>query len=178
MSNLPNNLTLSDQFNQIKLTQSNPQSNTMDDYLRLNLLNDTYRKRYIDYIKIILVTVITLICIWLCRILENMDYISSSVGNFILIIIIGVSLIIVYLMYNDIQKHNLIVYDEIDYWSPELIKQDLTTSTDGSSSTISPDSISDGKCSAPIKKNVLSTSMDSSSFISASKDLFGWTSSE
>jgi len=177
MPNLPNNLTLNDHFNQIKLTQSNPQSNSTDDYIRLNLLNDTYRKRYIDYIKIILVIVITLICIWLCRILENMEYISSSVSNFILIIIIGVSFIIVYLMYNHIQTHNLIVYDQLDYWSPELVKQNSTMATD-KPSTSSPDTTTNEKCSAPIKKNVLSTAMNASSFISASKDLFGWTSIE
>jgi len=115
-------------------SQTNGNGNEVE---RLNKLNDTYRKRYIEYIKIILVIVIALICVWLCRILENMDYISSSTSDFTLIKILGVTVIIIYVLYKNINIHNLIIYDQIDYQSPEIV--DPGTPGPTKNTTSSPD---------------------------------------
>ena len=133
-----------------------PNSNEETELLRLNLLNDTYRKRYIDYIQIILVIVIALVCVWLCRILENMDILSSQISDFALITILGITVIIVYVLYQNIQIHNIIDYDQIDYKQPAL-----DTSTPGPTTTptsnVSPTPTSSvGSCQALPVKNLYS----------------------
>jgi hypothetical protein len=167
-----NKLTLNDQLNILNLSQNkNNESNQKDNHIRLNLLNDTYRKRYIEYIKIILVVVITLICVWVCRILETMNYITSSTVNFILITIIGFAVIIICILYKNIQKHNLIVYDQIEYQSPALVLKDTANTSVTTPETTATSSDESTVCTAPIKRNVAS-SFDSSSLISSYNTLF------
>jgi hypothetical protein len=139
------------------------QSQTHPNPERLNKLNDTYRKRYIEYIKIILVIVIGLVCIWLCRILENMDYISSTISNIILTIILGFMMIINYIIYQNIQIHNLIIYDQIDYKSPELVEYQ----TAGPSTTLNPSPTSsndDEKC--PEQPPIIGNSISDKTYFS------------
>jgi hypothetical protein len=96
-------------------------NSSLNSKTRLNLLNDTYRKRYIEYIKILLVVVVTLISIWICRILENMNYIDSTTSDLSMIKIIVFYGFIILAYYKNIQYHNLIVYDELQFKSPELL---------------------------------------------------------
>jgi len=145
-----------EKFTENLSTTKTPISKKETELLRLNLLNDTYRKRYIEYIKIILVVVIALVCVWLCRILENMDYFSSETSDFTLIKILGITVIIVYVLYQNIQIHNIIDYDQIDYKQPAL-----DTSTPGPTTTptsqVSPTPTSSvGSCQAPPVQNLYS----------------------
>jgi hypothetical protein len=128
---------------------------------RLNKLNDTYRKRYIEYIKIILVIVIALVSVWFCRILESMDYLSSSTSDFTLIKILGITVIFVYVYYQNIQKHNLIIYDQIDYQSPP----NVSYGTAGPSKSPSPTSSSQNKKdSCPAQKPVIGNQISSTTY--------------
>jgi hypothetical protein len=108
---------------------NNPNSTEESGKKRMNLLNDSYRKRYIEYIKIVLIAVFALICVWLCRILENMNYLTTSTSDFTIIKILGTSVIIGYIIYKNIDIHNLIIYDEIDYYSPANMKPTTNPTT-------------------------------------------------
>ena len=115
-----------------------PQSTSMEKVLevenRWNIFNDTYRKRYIEYTKIICVIVFVLICVWLCITLDNLNFLPSGLSYILIIIIIGVSCIIIYIIYQNVLIRNIIQYDEIDYKSPSLV----TNITNAATSTSTP----------------------------------------
>ena len=119
-----------------------PQSSSMKQVLevenRRNIFNDTYRKRYIEYTKIICVIVFVLICVWLCITLDNLNFLPSGLSYILIIIIIGVSFIIIYVIYQNVLIRNIIQYDEIDYKSPSLIKNITNASTSTTTSTSTP----------------------------------------
>ena len=149
--------TLDSMFTDIKNQLDKDFSNTNfkdkenNNLLRMNTLNDSYRKRYIEYIKIILVIVIGLVCIWLCRILDTMDIIPSTISNLVMIVAISLTIIVIYILYKKIQIHNLIVFDEINYYGPHL--QKLSINTGNSTTTPTPTSTpgSSGEtCKQPI----------------------------
>jgi len=139
------------------LSTKPPISKQERELLRLNLLNDTYRKRYIEYIKIILVVVIGLVCVWLCRILENMDFLSSETSDFTLIKILGMTVIIIYVLYQNIQIHNIIDYDQIDYKQHALDKSTPGPSTTPTSQVSPTPTLSVGSCQAPPMQNLYSS---------------------
>lgn len=87
---------------------------------RVNMFNDSYRKRYLAYIKIIMIIVISLVVVWLLRLVESYGFISEEVNNFIIIGVISITLIIIYSMYNEILRHDLLNYDELAIKSPDL----------------------------------------------------------
>jgi hypothetical protein len=87
---------------------------------RLNKFTDTYNKRYIEYIKIIGIVVFSIICIWLCIMIDGQGILPEGFLNYILIIILGISIILIYYIYQNVLMHNLLIFDEIDYKSPAL----------------------------------------------------------
>jgi hypothetical protein len=87
---------------------------------RLNKFNDTYNKRYIEYIKIIAIFIFTIICIWLCIMINNQGILPEGFISFIIIIISTIGISWIYYVYQNISIHNLLIYDQIDYESPEL----------------------------------------------------------
>jgi hypothetical protein len=87
---------------------------------RVNLLNNTYRKRYVEYIKMIGVFITALFCVWVVRSLESQSLIPEYVNNFVIIGIFSVCVIIMYLIHQNIQKRDLLNYDELAIQSPDL----------------------------------------------------------
>jgi len=155
-----NMTTLDSTFNDIKnqlnkdFSNSNFKDKENSNLLRMNTLNDSYRKRYIEYIKIILVIVIGLVCIWLCRILDTMDIIPSSIINLVMIVVVSLTIIVIYILYQKIQVHNLIVFDQINYHDPYL--QKVSTNTGISTTTPTPTSTPESSgetCKQPIIVN-------------------------
>lgn len=95
-------------------------SNMQTGKTRMNLLNDTYRKRYLDYIKILIVIVIGLALMWIFVMLESMGFIPNYLNNFIIVAVLSIALIISYNIYANIQTHDLLNYDELSIKSPDL----------------------------------------------------------
>ena len=77
---------------------------------RLNMFNDTYNKRYIEYIKIIILLVFVIICFWLTSIVDNMNILPKSILYSIIIIISSITFIYIYSIYQNILIHNIIKY--------------------------------------------------------------------
>ena len=95
---------------------------------RLNMFNDTYNKRYIQYIKIICIIIFGIICIWLTKSIYNLNIIPQGFLTFIIIIIISIVIIFIYYIYQDILIHNLLKFDEIDFHAPEIESRNNTIS--------------------------------------------------
>jgi hypothetical protein len=85
---------------------------------RWNMFNDTYSKRYIQYIKMICIIIFGIICIWLIKIIYNFNIIHEGFLMFIIIIIISIVVIFIYYIYQDISIHNILKFDEINYHAP------------------------------------------------------------
>jgi len=88
---------------------------------RLNTFNQTYQKKYIEYIKILCVLVFSIMCIWLCIIINKEVLLPEGFITFIITIIIAVTLIYIFYLYKNILKHNIIDYEQIQYYGPALV---------------------------------------------------------
>jgi hypothetical protein len=87
---------------------------------RWNKFTDTYNKRYIEYIKIISIFVFSMVCIWLCITIEKQGILPQGFLTFLIIIILGITVIWIYYIYQNVLLRNLLIFDEIDYKSPAL----------------------------------------------------------
>lgn len=97
---------------------------------RMLNLNDSYRKRYSAYLKIIAVLTIVLVIVWLMRLLPNyLPFIPSIVFDIVVIIVVFLGFVVMYFQYKEIQKHNPLNYDELNYPGPEFKKIGIPTST-------------------------------------------------
>ena len=126
---------ISNEVNRLKNEKSSV-SNLQQDKTRMTSFNDSYRKRYLDYIKIMIVIVIGLVCIWLLNILEKMQIIPSYINNFIVAMIISITLIICHIIYKDIQKHDLLNYDELSIKSPDLYVEPTSNPSNATIATV------------------------------------------
>ena len=86
---------------------------------RITQLNDSYRKKYLEYIKIVGVISLGLFFVWLFRVVENIGFIPGYIVDILLIIVISVTMIIAYLIYIDILKHDRLNFDELELEPPE-----------------------------------------------------------
>jgi hypothetical protein len=124
LTSLPGETKLGDivnnEYNRLKIENSSV-SNLQQNKSRMSYFNDSYRKRYLDYIKIMIIIVVGLAILWILMVLESMQIIPSYINNFLVAIIISITLIICYLIYNDIQKHDSLNYDELSIKSPNLV---------------------------------------------------------
>lgn len=97
---------------------------------RMLNLNDSYRKRYSAYLKMIAVLTIALVIVWLMRLLPNyLPFIPSIVFDIVVIIVVFLGFVVLYFQYTEIQKHNPLNYDELNYPGPEFKKIGIPTST-------------------------------------------------
>lgn len=108
--------------------------NARDGQKRLILLNDTYRKRYLQYMKILIAIVIVLAIFWGLQALETyITFIPSAIFDLLMIINFVVGLIYIYLVYVDINTRDLIEYDKLSINGPSAkTKSDITAQKDGS----------------------------------------------
>lgn len=105
--------------------------NARDGQKRLILLNDSYRKRYLQYIKIIMILIVVLAIFGALKMLEsNFSFVPSVIYEFLIVIDIAIGIIYIYTIYNDIRQHDLIEYDKLIIESPVTNK----STTYGSSS--------------------------------------------
>jgi len=102
---------------QMQNKAENKRANAQDK--RMTELNDSYRKRYLDYIKIIMIAAIGLFFMWLFHVLEIKDILPDGLLELLTIISISVVGILIYILWIDIQKHDLLIYDNIHYSPPD-----------------------------------------------------------
>jgi hypothetical protein len=84
------------------------------------MFNDSYRKRYIEYIKMIISMVISFAIVWILNMFQYYGIIPDYINNFLIVGVISIGIIISYNIYSNIQRHDLLNYDELAIKSPEL----------------------------------------------------------
>jgi hypothetical protein len=103
---------------------------------RMSIFNDSYRKRYLDYIKILVVIAVGLACLWTIIVLENMEIIPNYMNNVLTVGIVSVTAITCHIIYKAIRKHDLLNYDELSIKSPDLVTPDPKKTSSSSSSSL------------------------------------------
>jgi hypothetical protein len=99
---------------------------TVDDSLqqqkRLIQLNNSYRLRYTDYIKIMLfITFVIILFVGIILAQRYFPFIPSIVYEIALILLIPISIIIMYYRFRNLMMHNNMNYEEIDYKPPNIL---------------------------------------------------------
>jgi hypothetical protein len=99
---------------------------TVDDSLqqqkRLIQLNNSYRLRYTDYIKIMLfITFVIVLFVGIILAQRHLPFIPSIVFEVMLILLIPISIIVMYYRFRNLMLHNNMNYDEIDYKPPNFL---------------------------------------------------------
>ena len=146
-------------------------------------LNDSYRKKYAAYLKIVMVLTISLVAVWLLRILPDyLSFIPSLVFEVAITVVVFFGLVIMYFQYKEIQTHNPLNYDELNYSGPEfkLIGLPETTPTPTPGSGFGPFGCVGPQCCGPntqwdeenaVCRDVLETDESSSNTNDASQDV-------
>jgi hypothetical protein len=133
-------------------SKSDNMKNVLNVVKRRNIFNESYKKRYIEYIKIICIIIFAIICIWICITVFKNNLLSENFLIFLTIIIISIAIIACYLIYyNNISRHSMMIHDNIDYL-PMEVKYDNENNASNTKSnetpcpTIACPTQSDGKC--------------------------------
>lgn len=130
---------LSDQSNVKKLVKKEKQrldhkqeqiDEAKESQSRMLNLNDSYRKKYAAYLKIIIVLTIVLVVVWIFRLLPDyLTFIPSIIFDIVIIIALFLGFVIMYFQYQEIQTHNPLNYDELNYAGPEFKLIGIPTGT-------------------------------------------------
>lgn len=103
-----------------RLAQKQDQiENARDGQKRLIMLNDSYRKRYMHYLNMIVAIVIGLFVIFILSLIQrSLGFIPVGIMNILYIVIIAGTLIYVGLIWADLPNHHLIDYDVLQIQGP------------------------------------------------------------
>jgi len=132
--------TLSNNIIQNEIARLNQQRSILENaqagQQRILNLNDSYRKRYKQYLKMVIAIVVILVIIWVLQVLNTRfeGIIPSYLFDLITVVIASIGLIYCYLVYSDIGRYNPLNYDELNIAPPP----NITTSTSGN---VAPNSI-------------------------------------
>jgi hypothetical protein len=86
---------------------------------RLIDLNDSYRKRYLEYIKLVMIVVLACFFLWVFNVLNKYEYLPSGIVDLFIIITVSFCVVCIYVVWTNIQTRDLLNYDEIDYAPPD-----------------------------------------------------------
>lgn len=93
--------------------------NARDGQKRLILLNDTHRKRSLQYIKIIIAIIVVLAIFAVLKTLEGyFTFIPSGIYDLLAIILFLIGFTYIYYVYSDINNRDLIEYDKLNLKAP------------------------------------------------------------
>jgi hypothetical protein len=115
---------INDENNRLKEKKQNV-DNALEGQNRLVMLNNSYRLRYADYVKILIIITISIsiyVLVSLAR--KYIPFFPEALFNTTLILLIPITIIIVYYMYNDIISHNKLYYDELEFKPPTMLSAD------------------------------------------------------
>ena len=96
--------------------------NALEGQQRLITLNNSYRLRYADYIKILIIITISIsiyVCISLAR--KYIPFFPEVVYNIVVILLIPLTIIILYYKYVELISHNKLYYDELEFTPPKML---------------------------------------------------------
>ena len=116
---------------QMHIDQAKDERNHIDE------MQDSYRKRIMEYIKMIIVLCIVLVFMWLIRVLYENEWLPSGALEFITITVISIGCIVEYILYFGIPSlyvglasRNLLDFDAINYDPPAKSSTSTTTMPD------------------------------------------------
>jgi hypothetical protein len=110
-------------ISQIEQTRLNAKQQNIDQALqgqnRMIALNDSYVKKYSKYNQIIMVIVLIILLVLGAILLPTyVPAIPSAISDIIIVLAIGVGIIIVYVLYADIQKRDSLYFDKLNIPAP------------------------------------------------------------
>jgi len=99
--------------------------NALEGQQRLITLNNSYRLRYADYTKMIIIFTICLTIFILVSIAKRyIPFFPEPIYNIIIILLIPICLIALYYKYSEIVSHNRLYYDELDLKAPSMLSSE------------------------------------------------------
>jgi hypothetical protein len=103
---------------------------------RIIYFNDNSRKRYTAYLHILICIAIVLAIVYFLIVFKNtFSFFPDWLFIILMIATVGVGLIIVYLIYYNIQRHDLYNFDELRFNAPVTQPPDTTNMYDSSGNT-------------------------------------------
>ena len=136
---------------------------------RLIELNDSYRKRYLDYIKIVMIAMIGCFFVWIVRVIDEKNLIPTGFQEFIIIIAISICSIYIYIVWTSIQTHDLLNYDTIEYSHPDTSANTNRTDNPTLNPSVVPTSTATST-TAPPSSAVCSNPICPTGYVYSSKD--------
>jgi len=99
--------------------------NALDGRRRAALLNESYRQRYFQYLKMIIVFVITLVIyVILVLLSRTFTFIPSVVFDLIYVLLFAAGFFTIYFMYLDVASRDKMYFDQIDLDGPSILSPD------------------------------------------------------
>ena len=99
--------------------------NALDGRRRAALLNESYRQRYFQYLKMIIVFVITLVIyVILVLLSRTFTFIPSVVFDLIYVLLFAAGFFTIYFMYIDVANRDKMYFDQIDLDGPSILSPD------------------------------------------------------
>jgi hypothetical protein len=99
--------------------------NALEGQQRLITLNNSYRLRYADYTKMIIIFTICLTIFILVSIAKRyIPFFPEPIYNIIIILLIPICVIALYYKYSEIVSHNRLYYDELDLKAPSMLSSE------------------------------------------------------
>ena len=130
----PTSLIQINQYIQNKIQNKKDEANQNFQQARLIDLNESYRKRYLEYIKLVMIAVLTCFFLWVFNVLNKYEYLPSGIVDLFIIITVSLCVVSIYVIWTNIQTRDLLNYDEIDYAPPDT----STNKTNSSNKTNEP----------------------------------------
>ena len=96
--------------------------NALEGQQRLITINNSYRLRYADYTKIMIIITISISIYVLVSLAKKyIPFFPSVIYNITLILLIPITIIILYYKYIELISHNKLYYDELDFKPPTML---------------------------------------------------------
>jgi len=96
--------------------------NALEGQQRLITLNNSYRLRYADYIKILIIITISIsIYVFISLARKYIPFFPEVIYNITLILLIPITIIVLYYKYIELISHNKLYYDELEFNPPKML---------------------------------------------------------
>ena len=109
--------------------QATSLKNAVQGQQRIINLNDSYRKRYGQYLKIAIAITVILLLVWIFKVIESRfpDAVPSFIYDLLTITVASLGLIYCYLVYSVIGKRDPLNYDQLNIAPPPNAYTDIAT---------------------------------------------------
>jgi len=111
--------------------------NALEGQNRLIMMNNSYRLRYTDYTKMLVILTVSFFIFVLATLAKKyIPFFPEALYNIIVIILVPVTMIMIYYKYVNIVNHNKLNYDELEFKPPimlsadERLKEEVSRKTD------------------------------------------------